>query len=136
MKRALLVLLLLGACAVASEPAIVLGPVYRGVTDCRGGVPVSVVRGGLSVEDSAEVDAHEAVHRRQMRGNCVGVMARYRNDRAFRVQMETEAYCAGIRVHPDTVYAARREETLAFVLRMFPDIPGGDVKRLFARHCP
>ena len=134
--KALTLVLLVAACAVAQEPALVLGPMYRGITDCRGGVPVSVVRGGMSYEDSVEVEAHEAVHRRQMRVDCAEVIRRYRNDRQYRVRMETEAYCAGIRTLSDSAYIARRDGTLAFVVRMFPDIPQEKVKSLFRQYCP
>lgn len=134
--KSLLVVALVTACAVSTDPrVIVIPPATLGRTDCIAGAPMSGIRGGLLVADSIEVDAHEARHREQMRRDCRGFLRRYQSDVRFKVRVEMDAYCYGIRTRPKNQWPERHAALLTWYLNHSEGIPSKDVKALFTEAC-
>ena len=56
----------------------------------------------------AENVRHEATHAAQFATGCDSVARAWEADPAFRLELEAEAFCVGVRVWPDSVQRARR----------------------------
>jgi hypothetical protein len=135
MKTVLMVLVVAG-CALSSGPrTIILPSTAYGRTTCIDGKPISVQVGGLPEGDSIEVDAHEYRHQQQMAGQCQSFLKRFSEDEAFRIRMEMDAYCYGIRTRPDSTQAARREQLLGYA-KDHSTLPVSEIRRIFDEVCP
>ena len=133
--RYILALFLMGCAASVSSPrVIVLPPWALGRTDCVDGVPISVIRGEMAPADSAEVDAHEARHRRQMTGNCHAFLQRFRDSVQFAVKHELDAYCAGIATRPVNERQMRRDNLLIYV-RTRSGLDEGAIQKMYEEVC-
>ncbi len=56
--------------------------------------PIILVRSGLDPAEKPFTLVHEKTHVSQMKGDCIGVRTRYRDNPAVRWEMELGAYCA------------------------------------------
>ena len=97
-------LLLLLPSLVGAQSAIRIDPLeqrstershYQGQVTCDFQHPFAEQLRTLTAEQQAENSVHEAVHLRQLAGNCDSVMAVWDQDFGERIKAEAEASCEG-----------------------------------------
>jgi hypothetical protein len=69
---------------------------YLATTRCVHGVPMTIVDPHLDSLTRLETEAHEAMHRRQLAGDCEARLLAAAGDPFLRLEREAEAYCGGL----------------------------------------
>lgn len=115
------------------------------VTVCEAGQPVTHYSPGIPAPLRAEIEVHEARHRRQMAVGCDSVLAVARADVLVRAQFEAEASCdqvqyvlAATPLDPEGRPRSKRAMVLyaaAAFLRLFGG-PPDRVVTIFLAACP
>jgi hypothetical protein len=99
-------LLMVGLSAAAVTVGVAQSPLaarprglphgYLATTRCVRGVPTTIVDPHLDSLTRLETEAHEAVHRRQLAGDCEARLLAAAQDPLLRLGREVEAYCGGL----------------------------------------
>lgn len=97
--RAIAALMILAAAAEAQAPtaSLSLRPGMLAVTGCRDGRPLTLFAPDLDSLTAREIEAHEAVHRRQLMGDCESRLRAIKADPYLGVDAEAEAICEQLR---------------------------------------
>lgn len=137
------ILLLAGAAAPAAgqDPLAArprgLPSGYLGTTRCVAGVPTTLIDPHLDPATQRETEAHEAVHRRQLAGDCDRRLAAITRDSILRLDYETEAYCGGLAAMrlDEMRYGVAVERLREGLYDFFLELPTARVDSALARYC-
>jgi hypothetical protein len=137
-----LALLLLTASAAAAQDPLAARPRglpsgYLGTTRCVAGVPTSLIDPHLDPATRRETEAHEAVHRRQLAGDCERRLAAIARDPLLRLDYETEAYCGGLDALglDEMRHGVAVERLREGLYDFFDDLPAARIDTAVARYC-
>lgn len=128
---------------VLSGPYVQRTPGMAGEVQCVDDLPVPLPpRPGVVGEERFENARHEATHMNQFAVGCDSVARAWRDDPAFRMELEAEATCRGLSVYHDTTgQSVRRAERVkriasAYLRSMGNTLGFEDVWAALDRWCP
>jgi hypothetical protein len=121
-------------------PEVVTSALRNGpaATICVAGAPLTVwLQAPLPPAIRAELEVHEAIHRRQLAGDCDARLAQILGDRHVHAEVEAEAGCAqmayAVPAPLDRTFALGKFRD--WLYDRFPDLPRDTLNAVIARRC-